>query len=478
MNLVYLSFAPLLLAPGIGSRAARSVAPLALLAVSAAQAPPALAVAFTVKTGTSLAGGYLTTDATARLFLVVINLVFLGIAGYVWNRARTTPELADQVSRFARLSLVFMGAANFVILSNHLLAAWVALEITTLAATPLVVRTGVPSSRRASWRYLLFSSVGLAIAFVGLSCLARSMAMAGTAPTFFLDELRSAPTDAPSLWRRIGLALVVLGYGTKLGLAPMYSWLPETYDEAPPSTTALLAAVQFNCTLVCLMRVLQVYRAADRDLVATELLAIGLVSMAVSTVSIIATHNYKRLIAYASINHGGVIAIGLALGKSAAYGVVLYVVSNAFIKAILFLTAGKIKAHYGTKDTREVSGLIKDLPYSGLFLMVGTFALLGFPPFGSFLGELIILSGLVRADQILVFVIFCSLISLSFVATGRTVFPMIWGVPKKRVHGPRQSFLSATPKLAFLVVLVAMGIYMPAPVNALFRAVAASIGAG
>lgn len=478
MNLVYLSFAPLLLAPGIGSRAARSVAPLALLAVSAAQAAAALAVAFTVKTGTSLAGGYLTTDATARLFLVVINLVFLGIAGYVWNRARTTPELADQVSRFARLSLVFMGAANFVILSNHLLAAWVALEITTLAATPLVVRTGVPSSRRASWRYLLFSSVGLAIAFVGLSCLARSMAMAGTAPTFFLDELRSAPTDAPSLWRRIGLALVVLGYGTKLGLAPMYSWLPETYDEAPPSTTALLAAVQFNCTLVCLMRVLQVYRAADRDLVATELLAIGLVSMAVSTVSIIATHNYKRLIAYASINHGGVIAIGLALGKSAAYGVVLYVVSNAFIKAILFLTAGKIKAHYGTKDTREVSGLIKDLPYSGLFLMVGTFALLGFPPFGSFLGELIILSGLVRADQILVFVIFCSLISLSFVATGRTVFPMIWGVPKKRVHGPRQSFLSATPKLAFLVVLVAMGIYMPAPVNALFRAVAASIGAG
>ena len=223
---------------------------------------------------------------------------------------------------------------------------------------------------------------------------------------------------------------------------------------------------------------LQVYRAGDRDLVATELLAIGLVSMAVSTVSIIATNNYKRLIAYASINHAGVIAIGLAIGKSASYGVVLYVVSNAFIKAILFLTAGKIKAHYGTKDTREVSGLISDLPYSGLFLMVGTFALLGFPPFGSFLGELIILSGLVRADQILVFVIFCSLVSLSFVATGRTVFPMIWGAPKKKVHWPRQSFLSVTPKLAFLVALVAMGIYMPAPINALFRAVAASLGAG
>ena len=97
----------------------------------------------------------------------------------------------------------------------------------------------------------------------------------------------------------------------------------------------------------------------------------GLASMVVSTVSIIATRNFKRLIAYASINHAGVIAIGLGLGKRASYGLLLYVLSNAFIKAILFLTAGKIEAHYGTKDTARIAGLIKDLPYSGLFLMVG-----------------------------------------------------------------------------------------------------------
>jgi hydrogenase-4 component F len=480
MNLVYLSLAPALLAPGVGARAARSIAPVALLAVSAVQAAAAVGVAFTVHESAPFAGGYLTTDATARLFLVVINVIFLGIAGYVWNRARTTPELVDVVSRFAGLSLVFMGAANFVVLSNHLLAAWVALEVTTLTAAPLIVRQGILSSRRASWRYFLFSSVGLGIALLGLMCLARSVEASGGTPTGFLDELRAAssPTsELADLWRRIGLVLVVLGYGTKLGLAPMYSWLPEAYDEAPPAVTALLAAVQFNCTLVCLIRVLQIYRAGDRELVSTELLVVGLLSMGVSTVSIIATRNYKRLIAYASINHAGVIAIGLAIGKSASYGVILYVVSNAFIKAILFLTAGKIKAHYGTKDTRQVAGLIKDLPYSGLFLMIGTFALLGLPPFGSFLGELIILSGLVRAKQVTVFVVFCALIALSFVATGRTIFPMIWGEPMKEVHWPRQSFVAAAPKLVFLVLLVAMGIYMPSPVNALFREVAASMGA-
>jgi len=476
MNLVYLSLAPALFAPGIGSRAARPFAPIALLGVATVQAAAAIAVALTVSGTKTIAGGYLTTDATARLFLVLINVLFLGIAAYVWNRARTAPELADAVSQFARLSLVFMGAANLVVLSNHLLAGWIALEATTLAAAPLVVRAGVASSRRASWRYFLFSSVGLAIALTGLACLARGLEESGHSSTFFLHELRTLSGGPPNLWRRLGLVLVVLGYGTKLGLAPMYSWLPETYDEAPPSVTALLAAVQFNCALVCLMRVLQLFRAGDPDLVASELLVLGLLSMAVSTVSIIATRNYKRLIAYASINHAGVIAIGLAIGKSATYGVLLYVVSNAFIKAILFLTAGKIRAHYGTKDTREVAGLIKDLPYSGLFLMVGTFALLGLPPFGSFLGELIILSGLVRAGQVLVFVVFCTLISLTFVATGRTIFPMIWGEPKRDVHWPKQSFLAAAPKLTFLIALVAMGIYMPQPVNALFREVAASLG--
>jgi hydrogenase-4 component F len=256
----------------------------------------------------------------------------------------------------------------------------------------------------------------------------------------------------------------------------MYAWLPETYDEAPPAVTALLAAVQFNVALVCVLRVLQIFRAANAELVATELMVIGLASMAVSTASIIATRNFERLIAYASINHAGVIAIGLGVGGDATYGLLLYVVSNAFIKAILFLTAGRIEAHYGTKDTREIGGLLKDLPYSGVFLMVGTFALLGFPPFGSFLGELIILSGLVRRGQINVFVLFCTLIAMTFVATGRTIFPMIWGARKRELPRNEQTAVAAAPKLVFLVALVAMGIYMPAHLNDLFRAVAASIG--
>ncbi len=475
MNPVYLSFAPALLATGVGGRSARTWAPRVLVAAAALQASVALVV-LRLGDGATLAGGYLVTDPTARLFLAVINLIYLGIAVYAWNRARTAPTLVDEVAKFTRLSLLFMAAANFVVLSNHLLASWIALEVTTLAAAPLIVRKGVASSRTASFRYFLFSAVGLGIALLGFMCLMRSLEVDGHAPTFFLDELSAISRGPSNPWRRVGIALVFLGYGTKLGLAPMYSWLPETYDEAPPGVTALLAAVQFNCALVALLRVLQIYRAGHGELIATELLVIGLASMAVSTASIIATRNFERLIAYASINHAGVIAIGLGIGGRASYGLLLYVVSNAFIKAILFLTAGKIEAHYRTKDTREIAGLIKDLPYSGVFLMVGTFALLGFPPFGSFLGELLILSGLVRAGQITVFVIFCALIAMTFVATGRTVFPMIWGQPGRAVTWPRQRAIAVAPKLVFLVALLAMGVYMPPQLSELFRAVAASFG--
>ncbi len=415
--------------------------------------------------------GYLHGDATVQLFAPVINFIFAGIAVYV--RARVAAEPSSR--RFVFLALGFLAASNLALLSNHLLLMWIGIETTTLAAALMIVRRDAPASHLASWRYLLFSTVGLGLVLLGLSCLTRSMELAGQKPTLFLDAMPAAVAGATNAWRELGVALVVLGIGTKLGLAPMYSWLPEAYDEAPASVTAMLGAVQFNCAVVLLFRIVHIYRPGSGGLITGELLAIGLASVAVSTVSIVATRNFKRLLAYASINHAGVIAIGLGLGKSASFGLLLYVLSNAFIKAILFLTAGKIEAHYGTKDTKSIAGLIKDLPYSGLFLMVGTFALLGFPPFGSFLGELLILSALVTSGQMFVFATFCVLITVSFVAMGRTIFPMIWGEPKQARTWPQQRATEALHKLIFLVLLLVLGIYIPPQINALMTHVAHSL---
>lgn len=414
----------------------------------------------------------LTTDATARLFLLVIDWAFVGVVVYAWNRARVDATRPEASARRGYLGIVFLVAMNVVVVANHMLLAWLALEVTSLAAAPQIAQANLPGSRGASWRYLVFSVVGLGLASLGFWCLDHG----GGHATMRFDVLAhtAAPADDP--WRDLGFALLVLGLGTKLGLAPMYSWLPETYDEAPAAVTAMLAAVQFNGTLVLLVRVLQIPGARD-GVAGDALLVLGLASMALSAGSILATRNIKRLVAYASINHAGVIAIGLGLGGEAAYGVLLYAVSNAFIKAILFLSIGHIEAHYQTKQMRDVGGLIKDLPYTGLFLMVGTFALLGFPPFGSFLGELLILSALAASGQMLVFAGFCAVIATTFIATGRSVFPMIWGESRIKATWHSQRLLPHLPKLVLLIALVMMGLYLPASVNTLFREVAASMGA-
>jgi hydrogenase-4 component F len=450
-----------------------------LLAVAAGDA--ALAAVFALGSPVDevlvFGGGYFVADATSRLFLLVVSIVFVGIATYLWTRVQDTPELREGIEHLATWALAFMAAANLAILSNHAVTAWVLVELTTLAAVPLIQFRGTPQRLQASWRYFLFSSVGLGLSLAGLACLARGMeGPAGHGTSFFLDGLAAAGAMPGDPWRSIGVALLLLGYGTKLGLAPMHTWLPETYHAAPPSVTALLGSVQFNVALVAVLRLLHAFGAAERGLVGPLLVTLGLTTMALSSFGVIATRNYVKLIAFAALNHGGVIAVGLGIGGSAAYGVVLYAVSNAFIKAILFLTAGKIEAHYKSEHVRQVSGLLKDMPYSGLFFMIGTFALLGFPPFGSFLGELIIMSGLITAENYLVFAAFCSILTVTFVATGRAVFPMIWGEPKKPVNWASQGVATVLPKLFFLGALIAMGLYLPGPVNGLFRQVATTLG--
>lgn len=430
-------------------------APRLLVAVTAVAAVLALWIALTPSRGTALAG-YVRIDATAQLFVGLVNPIFFGIAVYVWSRSSSAADEPTGPGSFVTLALMFLASVNVVLVSRHLLVQCLALEVSSIAAAPLIVRPGSPASRRASWDYLLFSTVALALVSLGLACWAH---------------------DASRTWHRLGLALILLGLGTKLGLAPMFTWLPEAYDEAPPAVTAMLGAVQFNAALSLLLRVVQSCGPDTEQLVNGSLISMGIVSMITSTISIVATRNLKRVLAYASINHAGVIAIGLGTGKAGTYGLLLYALSNAYIKAILFLTAGRIKSHYRTKDTTRIRGLIRDLPYSGVFLMVGTFALLGFPPFGSFVGELLILSALVSTDRLLVFATFCALITMTFVATARTIFPMIWGESPEKREWPRERFALIAIKIGILVALVALGIYIPPGLNELILEVARGGGA-
>lgn len=447
---------------------------LALLAVTA------LFAARTPLDGMPLytAGGYLVLDATSMLFLLVVNSVFLGVSVYMSSRVSSSRVLARNLLPRAGLTLAFMVAMDLGILANHLLLQWAAIELTTLCAAPLVAQGDTPSSRRVAWHYLLYSSMSLALTFLGILCLTRAAQLQGGAIDFAFNAMAASLPAGTDGWQRLGLALMLFGLGSKLGLAPLYSWLPETYEAAPTSTSALLAAVQFNVSVVAVLRVLQVFHGRDIGFVQHELLVMGCLSLTVAAVQVMAARNYKRLIAYACVSSSGVIAIGLSVGQAAAYGVLLYIVSAAFVKALLFLTAGRLRAVYRTNETLALAGVIRVLPFSGLLFAVGTFALLGFPPFGSFMAEMLILSGIVQAGQLIAFTLMCTMLTIIFVATGRSVFPMLWGQPEQTRAPVHEGGVTALPKLGFVLVLVLLGIYTPAPLARLLQQVAQSIGGG
>ena len=418
---------------------------------------------------------FLVLDATSLLFVLLINTVFLGISVYMLSRQRSSPRLARDIRSRAALSLAFMVVLNLGILSNHLILMWALIEVSTLCAAPLVARGDAQAPREVAWRYMLYSATTLAITFLGFMCLAQSADLRGIEISFRVDELSAALTTAKDGWQRLGLAFILFGLGGKLGLAPLYGWLPETYETAPTSTSALLAAVQFNISVVAVFRVLQVFHGFDMSFVAQELLVMGYLSLIVAAVQIMTTRNYKRLIAYACVSSSGVIALGLSVGRAAAYGVVLYIVSNAFVKTLLFLTAGRLRAVYGTNDVAPLNGVIRVMPFSGLLFTVGVFALLGFPPFASFLAEMLILSGIVQAGNLMAFTLMCAMLTIIFVATGRSVFPMLWDESKRQGPAVVESLATTLPKLGFVAILIMLGAYTPEPVAALLRAVAQSI---
>jgi hydrogenase-4 component F len=419
---------------------------------------------------------YFVLDATSMLFLLVVNAVFLGIAVYFASRVRASAQLAQHLLPRAGLTLAFMVAMNLGLMANNLLLLWAFIELTTLCAAPLVAQGNARAPFRVAWRYLLYSSMSLALTFLGIMCLTRSAYLQGVEINFALGEMQAAAASASDSWQRFGLGLMLFGLGSKLGLAPLYSWMPETYEAAPSSTSALLAAVQFNISIVAVLRILQVFPVQENGFVAYQLLVMGCLSLTVAAIQVIAARSFKRLIAYACVSSSGVIAIGLSVGQTAAYGVLLYIVSGAFVKALLFLTAGRLRNVYGTNDVKALSGVIRVLPFSGLLFAVGIFALLGFPPFGSFMAEMLILSGIVQSGNLIAFTIMCTMLTIIFVATGRSIFPMLWGPSERERPSVGERWMTALPKLGFVAVLILLGVYTPGPISRLLRDVAQSIG--
>jgi len=420
--------------------------------------------------------GWLVLDPLGRLVLAFVSLLYLLCSCYVPAYLALRPARSNRA--FCTALLGFLAMMTLIVLAHHLGLMWVAIEATTLSSAPLLYFNRNRRSLEATWKYLLIGSVGIALALFGSFFLAYSALHGGMGSSLLFEDLvREAPRLSKP-WLHSAFVLLLVGYGTKMGLAPMHTWKPDAYGEAPGLVGALLAGGLTNCAFLAILRFLQICNAAGEGAFARPLLVtVGLFSMAVAAVFMARQRDYKRMLAYSSVEHMGILVFGIGLGGLGTFGALLHLVNNGLGKGVLFLSAGNIHRAYGSKLTDDVSGAIRYLPASGALFMAGFFAITGSPPFGPFLSEFTIFKAALEARRIAVAVAYLALLAAVFISMSATVLRMAQGErPAVPAGAPRESPLAVGPPAALGLAVLVLGLYLPPALDGALRAAARALG--
>jgi hydrogenase-4 component F len=414
-------------------------------------------------------GGWLKLDDLGRLVLAVVSVLFFACSLYAPGYLALRTTRSNRV--FVPCLLIFLAFNTLILESQHLGLMWVAIEATTLSAAPLLHFNHNARSIEATWKYLLIGAVGIALALLGTFFLAYAALRAGlTSSLFFADLVRDAPRLSRP-WLHAAFVLLFVGYGTKMGLAPMHTWKPDAYGEAPGIVGTLLAGALTSCAFLALLRFFQIVAAGGEAAFARQLMiGIGLFSMAVAGVFMARQRDYKRMLAYSSVEHMGILVIGIGIGGAGVFGAMLHLVNNAVAKGVMFLSAGNIHRAYGSKSTEHVRGALRRLPVSGALFLAGFFAVTGSPPFAPFLSEFTIVRAAMTEGHAVVGVLFLLLLAVVFIGMGGAVLAVVQGEPpEQEPEGFRDRLGTVAPILLLMAIVVLLGVYLPPPVSALVR---------
>jgi hydrogenase-4 component F len=426
--------------------------------------------------GSGAGAPWIALDPLGRLVTSYLAVLFFVCATYAPGYLALRAERPNRI--FCSVMLVFFAMMNLIASAQHLGLLWVAVEATTLASGPLIYFNRNPRSIEATWKYLLIGSVGIALALLGTFFVAYSSLRSGIATTMLLSEMLANAPQLSRPWLHAGFVLALVGYGTKMGLAPMHTWKPDAYGEAPGLVGSLLAGGLTSCAFVAILRFFQICAAAGESPFARSLLlVVGLFSMGVAGAFMVRQGDYKRMLAYSSVEHMGILVLGVAIGGAGTFGALLHLINNGLTKGVLFLSAGNIHRAYGSKRTADVSGALSVLPASAALFLAGFFAITGTPPFGPFVSEFTILSAMMHAERYAVAGAFLALLVVVFVGMGSTVLAVAQGEPPSRSESTpyRDGWLGVTPIAVLLALVLALGLWIPAPLLSLLRDAAAVV---
>lgn len=410
---------------------------------------------------------WLALDALGLYFLSILTFLFLLCATYgaAYLRAerRQEHQLASPHLFYASL-LFFLATMSLVTISRHLGLLWVAVEATTLASAPLIFHHRSREALEATWKYLVICSVGIALALLGLFFLAA--AITAESGSLLLDELRRSGAGLDRNWVRAAFIFFIVGYGTKMGLAPLHTWLPDAHSEAPAPASALLSGALLNCAFLAILRSYQVVESAGEGLFARRLLLLfALISLIVAAAFILFQNDYKRMLAYSSVEHMGILALGIGLGPAAWFFALLHALNHSLAKAMLFLTSGNILLACRSKRIDEITGLRHRLPLSAMLWVTGFLAITGTPPFAPFISEFGLLGAAVQGRHWLAGAFYLFALIAVFIGMARSVLAMVHSQDDAASGGQtvirEHPALIAAP-LILLGLLLLFGLHLPA----------------
>jgi hydrogenase-4 component F len=423
----------------------------------------------------SLGGELLCLDAMGRLVLSLTCVLFFAASLYAVSYlkaedpgARTDFHQGLHFSNapeatFTGCMLLFLAASVLAASTRHMGLLWVGIETTTVVSAPLISFHRHRRSLEATWKYLLICSVGIGFALIGNLLLDIAMqSEARHVVDMSVSSLSQGSGRVHPAWFKAAFVFLLIGYGAKMGIAPMHTWLPDAHSEAPSLVSALLSGALLNCAFLGIFRAQEVALSVGfAEFTSTLLLAFGFSSMLVAALFIVNLGDFKRMLAYSSVEHMGILLIALGVGIAAGRGGLLHMAGHSLVKAALFLLAGNILARYHTKSSHDVSGMAQSLPMTSALWLTGIIAITGTPPFVVFISEFFVLQGLLNGGLLLP-AAYLTLLGVIFVGMITPTLHMCrGGMPHDRTAKGGENLLFVLPSACLLVSALALGLYLP-----------------